>query len=900
MAGRIAHIIVCKLRHRSGTLSLAFPRISVDHTAEGQVPCLFMKANELRRAFTQFFVDRDHLEIASASLIPHDDTLLFVNSGMVPFKPYFIGEERPPHHRAVSVQKAVRAGGKHNDLDEVGRTSRHLTFFEMMGNFSFGDYFKEAAIPMAWEFVTEVLGLDPDRLWVTVHLSDDEAADIWRNDVGLPAERIQRLDDDNWWRMADTGPNGPSSEIFWDKGPEYGEPGGPAEGGEERFVEIWNLVFMQFDTDESGESTPLPRPSIDTGAGLERVLAVLQGKDSVFEIDEMARLISVAETVTGYRLGSDENSDLALRVLAEHSRTMTFLISDGVFPSNEDRGYVLRRIMRRAIRFAYLLGVQELVTPKLVDAVVEIMGADYPELLESQELVRSVVEREESQFRKTLATGSGILDDHMAKLDPGAELDGSVAFLLHDTYGFPVEVTAEVAAERGHPVDMDGFDREMAAQRERARQGRKTAGQAADLEDLQKLIDTHGVTEFVGRDEVSDVAATVLLVTHDEQGTTSIFLDRSPFYAESGGQVGDTGTIMVDGGRAQVVDTVYAVPGVHRHIVGEIEGEIVAGQAATASIDVARRDAIRRNHTGTHLLHWALRQVLGDHVKQQGSMVAPERLRFDFSHFEPLTDDEIAQIEDLTNGEILKNPIADHVETSKAEAEKMGAVAFFGDKYGELVRVLRAGPSLEFCGGTHVSALGDIGLVKIVAEGSIGSNLRRIEAVTGTGTIDLLRHEQSTVAAAAATLNVPRGDLLEAVTKRTDETKELKAEIKALRAELALGQAASLAGAAKDGVVVANVDGLNPNELRELALAVRDQPGVKAVVLGGTPGSGAALAAAVTSDSGFDAGALIADGAKVIKGGGGKGAEIAVAGGKDPEGVSEALRLAAVAAGIGG
>ncbi|MDH5291009.1 MAG: alanine--tRNA ligase, partial [Acidimicrobiia bacterium] len=448
-----------------------------------------MKANELRRAFTEFFVERGHLEIPSASLIPHDDSLLFTNSGMVPFKPYFLGQARPPHPRAVTVQKCVRAGGKHNDLDEVGRTSRHLTFFEMLGNFSFGDYFKEQAIPMAWEFVTKVLELDPNRLWVTVHLTDDEAEAIWRDSVGVSPERIQRLDEDNWWRMADTGPNGPCSEIFWDKGPEFGVDGGPAHGGEDRFVEIWNLVFMQFETDEQGNSTPLPKPSIDTGAGLERILSVLQGKESVFQIDEMARLIEAAEAATGYRLGADDDSDLALRVLAEHARTMTFLISDGVFPSNEDRGYVLRRIMRRAIRFAYLLGVNELVTSRLVDAVVDIMGDDYPQLQSTRELVRSVVSREETQFRRTLATGSRVLDEHLSKLPVGAELAGSVAFLLHDTYGFPVEVTAEVSSERGFTVDQAGFETEMAAQRVRAKESRKGAVQAADAEAVQDLLE---------------------------------------------------------------------------------------------------------------------------------------------------------------------------------------------------------------------------------------------------------------------------------------------------------------------------------------------------------------------------------------------------------------------------
>jgi len=858
-----------------------------------------MKANELRRVFTEFFVERGHLEIPSASLIPHDDSLLFVNSGMVPFKPFFQGEEKPPQNRAVTVQKCVRAGGKHNDLDEVGRTSRHLTFFEMMGNFSFGDYFKELAIPLAWEFFTEVLKLDPERLWVTVHLSDDEAEAIWRDTVGLPPERIQRLDEDNWWRMADTGPNGPSSEIFWDKGPAYGADGGPAHGGEERFVEIWNLVFMQFETDEAGESRPLPKPSIDTGAGLERILSVLQGKDSVFEIDEMARLVETAERVTGYRLGHDEGSDLALRVLAEHARTMTFLISDGVFPSNEDRGYVLRRIMRRAVRFAYLLGVTDLVTPKLVDAVVEIMAEDYPELNTNHELVLSVVEREETQFRRTLATGSTILDEHLGSLQPGGELPGSVAFLLHDTYGFPVEVTAEVVAERGFTVDQAGFVVEMAAQRARAKAARRQSSQIADLDQIQTLLDTSGQTDFVGRGELVDVPATILAVTGDAGSSASVFLDRSPFYAESGGQIGDTGTITTGTGVATVTDTVYAVPGVHRQVVDMVEGELQPGQQATVTVDVERRNAIRRHHTATHLLHWALRQVLGDQVKQQGSMVGPDRLRFDFSHFDPLTPEQIARIEDMVNEQILANPAAEHPEVTRAEAEEMGAIAFFGDKYGDLVRVLRAGPSLEFCGGIHVTALGDIGLVKIVSEGSIGSNLRRVEAVAGAAAIELLRAEQQVVDSTANLLNVPRGDVIDGVAKRVAEIKALKDELRAVKASLALGQAAELAVGAVDGIVVARVDGLGRNEMKDLAVAVRNRDGVRAAVIGGAPdGGGAALVAAVRPDGGLEAGALIADGAKAIKGGGGKGAEVAMAGGKDPSGVDEALALSSSAAGI--
>ncbi len=858
-----------------------------------------MKAKELRKAFTDFFVERDHQRIPSASLIPHDETLLFVNSGMVPFKPYFVGEEKPDHNRAVTVQKCVRAGGKHNDLDEVGRTTRHLTFFEMMGNFSFGDYFKEDAIPMAWKLVTEVFGLDPDRLWVTVHLSDDEAAEIWEKSVGVPADRIQRLDEDNWWRMADTGPNGPCSEIFWDMGPEFGEDGGPEFGSEDRFIEIWNLVFMQFETDENGDSHPLPKPSIDTGAGLERILMVLQGKGTVFEIDEMARLVAAAEEITGYQLGADENSDLALRVLAEHARTMAFLISDGVFPSNEDRGFVLRRIMRRAIRFAYLLGVQDLVTGRLVDTVVDIMGPDYPQLVTTHELIRSVVEREETQFRRTLASGSNILDEQLSKLEPGGELAGSVAFLLHDTYGFPFEVTAEVVAERGFSVDRAGFESDMADQRTRAKEARKGVVQAADFEQVQAMVEQNGQTDFVGRDELTDVPANVLLVSGIGTDTVSVFTDRTPMYAESGGQIGDTGTITTDTGTATVRDTVYAVPGVHRHVIETVTGEILPGQTATISIDVDRRDRIRRNHTGTHLLHWALQQVLGDHVKQQGSMVGPDRLRFDFSHFDPVTPEQIQEIEDLVNQQVLVNPTTEHPEVTKAKAEEMGAIAFFGDKYGDLVRVLRAGPSLEFCGGTHVKALGDIGLLKIVSESSIGSNLRRVEGVTGAGAIELLRAEQAVVEEAASRLNVPRVDLLDGLTKRLDEMAELRDQVKTMQGKLAVSQAGDLADAAVGGVVVARMDGMSRDALKDLAVAIRDREEVRAVVLGGAAdGGGAALVAAVNPGSDPQAGALIAEGAKAIKGGGGKGADLAMAGGKDPDGVDAALDLARQAAGI--
>ena len=853
-----------------------------------------MKANELRQTFTKYFTDRDHKKIHSASLIPHDDSLLFVNSGMVPFKPYFIGESTPESSRAVTVQKCVRAGGKHNDLDEVGRTARHLTFFEMMGNFSFGDYFKEEAIEFAWEFVTEHLKFDATRLWVTVHDSDDEAETLWREKIGVPANRIQRLDEDNWWRMADTGPNGPCSEIFWDKGPQFGAEGGPAKGGEDRFIEFWNLVFMQFETKEGGETTPLLKPSIDTGAGLERILSILQNKESVFEIDEMQRLIRSAESATGYKLGKSENSDLALRVLAEHARTMTFLISDGVVPSNEDRGYVLRRIMRRAIRFAYLLGVEKTVTPTLVDSVIEIMGPDYPEIVDSHDDICSIVEREEVQFRKTLSTGSNILSEHLQEVKDGESLAGSVAFLLHDTYGFPFEVTEEVVSEAGLNVDREGFDEAMAAHKSLSKEGRKESNQTSDASEVQSLVDSQSFTEFVGRDQLEDVKAKVLLVTASpSESVINVFVDKTPFYAESGGQIGDTGTISFSNGSGEVLDTVYASPDIIRHVVRIESGDLSTGSDVTLSIDVERRDAIRRNHTGTHILHWALRSVVGDHVKQQGSMVGPDRLRFDFSHFEPLTAEQIRQIEDISNKEILNNPGVSHDEVTKSEAEAMGAIAFFGDKYGETVRVLKAGPSLEFCGGTHVKALGDIGCIKIISEGSIGSNLRRIEAISGLATIELLRAEQKSISDAADQLNVSKGELINGVSKKLTEIDSLQAELKKQKFELIKTKADDLVETAKNGILIARLDDIERNDLQELAKSLKGKDSINAVVLGGAPtGGGACLVAAVEKGSSVLAGDLIAAGAKSIQGGGGKGPEFAMAGGKNPEGIDDALESA--------
>ncbi|MBA2279732.1 MAG: alanine--tRNA ligase, partial [Acidimicrobiia bacterium] len=778
-----------------------------------------MDSAGLRRAWNDYFAAHDHTLVPSAGLIPHHPTApMFTNSGMMQFVPYFLGEEPVPFGppRAASIQKCVRLAGKHNDIDEVGRTRRHLTFFEMLGNWSFGDYFKREVIAWAWEFLTEVSGFDGDRIWATVHVSDDEAEAIWHEEIGLPMERIQRLDKDNYWEMGETGPCGPCSEIHYDSGPEWGEPGGPATGGGDRFVEFWNLVFMTDFRHGDGTLTALPQQNVDTGAGFERWLMLQQGKRTAFDTDLFAPLMDAAQSVTGHRLAVDDATDYALRILADHTRTVTFLVNDGVVPSNEDRGYVLRRVIRRAVRFAHVLGVDKPVLPTLVDCCVDMMGDAYPELVAGRDGLVGIIGREEERFRTTLKRGVNLLEQALDAdvAGPGEPLSGAVAFQLHDTYGFPLEVTQEMAAERGVAVDLEGFEALMGEQRRQSKAGAKHVDAYANLTSFQEVLDRFGPSEFVGREEF-EIKAKVLAVVGD-----SIFLDRTPFYAESGGQVGDTGSITTDTGRAEVRDTVFALPGLSRHVVEVVEGELTPGQDAIAAIDVARRDAIRRNHTGTHILHWALREVLGSEVKQQGSDVDDERLRFDFGPADGLTPEQVVQIEDLANHEILANASVRHYETTKAEAAALGAIAFFGDKYGEIVRVLEAGPrSTELCGGTHVRALGDIGPLKIVREESIGSNLRRIEAVTGTGPVDRLRAAERSLASAADALNVSVTDVVDGARKRADEIKALRREIDELKRKLATGGASDLAAGAVDGVVVARVDDLPREGLRDLAVA---------------------------------------------------------------------------------
>jgi alanyl-tRNA synthetase len=842
-----------------------------------------MDANQLRSTFTDFYAARGHAVVPSASLIPHDPTVLFTIAGMVPFKPYFLGEQAPPWPRATSVQKCFRT----NDIEIIGTTERHCTFFEMLGNFSFGDYFKADAIPFAWELFTDVIGIDASRLWVTVHQTDDEAREIWLDAVGIPEDRLQRLGDDNFWKMGDTGPCGPSSELFFDRGPHYGEEGGPAHGAEERYVEIYNLVFMQYNRLADGTLEDLPNKNIDTGAGLERNLPMLQGVNSLFETDVFRPILAVAEDITGTPYGRDDHTDVSLRILADHARAMAMVVADGVIPANEGRGYVLRRVIRRAVRRAFQFGVLDHVTPPLVAAVADVLGNAYPVLVTDLDRIQETVEREEGAFRRTLAAGSVILEETL-RAGTGA-VPGDVAFRLHDTHGFPIELTMEMAAEAGVEVDTEGFEREMAAQRDLARADARRRRQAVGEESLyRELITESGPTRFTGYEHDEEPALVVAVLAGSEPGTAEIVLDRTPFYAESGGQVGDTGVITTETGRATVRDTQSVLPGliVHR---ATIDGELHPGQDALAVIDVGRRAATRRHHTGTHLLHSALRQVLGDHVRQQGSLVAPDRLRFDFSHPQALRPEELRDVAEAANADVLTDSPVETIETSKAEAEALGALAFFGDKYGERVRVVRAGAhSTEFCGGTHVDALGMIGPIAVVSEGSIGSNTRRIEAVTGAGALGLLDASRRTLDEAARLLRVEPDGVLDALQKLLDRQRQADKELQRAKGARIAEDAARLAQQAVNGVLVDRQDGLSPDQLRDLAQAVR-RHGARVVVVAGSPDGSKVGVAVASSDDAVEAGVLVKELAQLVGGGGGGSAELAVAGGSDVSRIDDLL-----------
>lgn len=844
-----------------------------------------MRAQELRRAFTDYFVSRGHVEVPSASLIPHDPSILFTIAGMVPFKPYFTGDEVAPYSRATSVQRCVRT----SDIDIIGTTQRHVTFFEMLGNFSFGDYFKPEAISMAWGLLTEVMGLDPERLWVTVHESDTDAADLWIERCGVSPDRIQVMGEDNFWRMGDVGPCGPCSEIYVDKGQAYGADGGPKFGGEDRFVEVWNLVFMQYLAEANGAFADLPRKNIDTGSGLERVLAILQGVDSVFDIDSFAPLMDEVQSLTGATYGRSERDDVALRILADHGRAMTMLVADGVTPSNEGRGYVLRRLVRRAMLAARRTGGEVAVTERLALATAAAMGEAHPLLTVEMDRIATVLSREEEGFNRTIRAGLALLDEHVDAAGEGGTIDGAAAFRLHDTHGFPIELTVELAAERDVDVDVAGFDAEMEAQRTRARAAARQP-RRADESAYRALLAAEGQTLFLGRspERYATAARVVALFDAGEDGVAELFLDQTPFYAEGGGQVGDTGTITTATGTATVLDTVSVLPGLTAHRV-RLAGEVLVDQEATAAIDVARREAIRRNHTATHLLHAALRSVLGTHVRQQGSHVGPDRLRFDFTHDAALSDEQLAEVLAIVNGDVLGGAPVDTVEATKAEAEQMGAVAFFGDKYGDRVRVVRAGHhSLEFCGGTHVDHLGAIGPISVVAEASIGAGVRRIEATTGFVSIERAEHAAATIKQAATVLKAEPDQLVTAVQRAADRVKHLESELASLRRAGLDATARGLVDG--DAPVVARHDGLANDDLRSLAQAIVKHGAASAVVVGET-GDGK-VAVAVASGGAVDAGALCKELATLVGGGGGGSKELAVAGGRDASGIDAVLARA--------
>ena len=846
-----------------------------------------MEAAELRSIFLNYFADNGHLVVPSASLIPHDPSLLFTVAGMVPFKPYFLLEETPPSPRAVSIQKCFRAP----DIDIIGTTQRHLTFFEMMGNFSFGDYFKEGAIRFAWGLITEGFGLDPERLWITVHHSDDQAEELWRDLIGVRPERIQRLGEDNFWDMGESGPCGPCSEIFFDKGPEFGADGGPAYGGDDRFIEFWNLVFMQYEKGPGGSMVDLPKQNIDTGAGFERVLSILNGVESVFATDLFTPLLETAARALDVPYGRSEETDIAIRRIAEHGRAMTMLVSDGVMPSNEGRGYVLRRIIRRAILAARRSGSDAALTAALVDATIEKMGGAYPVLVKDRDLIASILEREESGFARTLRTGMSLLDEAREEVvASGARVfPGDVAFRLHDTHGFPIELTSELVAESGLDVDRAAFDTAMAAQRQRARESSKALHLADDAQ-YRELVERHGVTEFVGRDVTRySVETTALALLVGADGTSELFLESTPFYAESGGQVGDQGTFVTESGRFEILDTQSVAGGLFAHR-GRLVGEVLPGQVGVATIDPARREATRRNHTATHLLHSGLRTVLGDHVRQQGSYVGPDRLRFDFAHGAGVRAEEMNEILTLVNTDVVENDAVDTIQTTKVDAEKMGAIAFFGDKYGEQVRVVRAGRhSLEFCGGTHVNRLGDIGQIQVVSEASIGSNTRRIEAVTALGAYRRTAEMEHALSSVATLLKTSLDDIVPSLERVFERQRDVERELASLRQAQLNVFAEKLHQENESPVLVARVDGYSGEQLRTLAQDLQRR-GRRVVVLVGA--SDAKVNIAVASDETLDAQSAVKELAALVGGGGGGSARLALAGGRDVEGIDRVLAAA--------
>jgi alanyl-tRNA synthetase len=853
-----------------------------------------MSSTEIRASFLEFFRKNGHAVVPSSSLVPgNDPTLLFTNAGMVQFKDLFLGRETRDYTRAATAQRCVRAGGKHNDLENVGYTARHHTFFEMLGNFSFGDYFKREAIHFAWNFITGTLGIAKDRLWVTVYETDDEAQRIWTEEIGVDPTRCARLGEgSNFWSMGETGPCGPCSEIFYDHGAEIpgGPPGSPEEEGD-RYVEIWNLVFMQYDRSLDGTLTPLPKPSVDTGMGLERVAAVLQGVHSNYQIDLFRSLIEDAATVTGT---SDLQSS-SLRVIADHIRASTFLIVDGVVPGNEGRGYVLRRIIRRAIRHGYKLGQTQPFFHKLVASLTREMGSYYTELVEGEARAAQILALEEERFAETLATGMALLDEVTAKLT-SAEIPGETVFRLYDTFGFPLDLTADVARERGLSIDQAGFDKAMEAQRERARAASKFGAES------HAEIRFDGKTEFSGYERLADKGRITALIHEGAMALQlhagqegQVLLDHSPFYAESGGQVGDTGVLSAGGAKFVVRDT-QKISGAHAHI-GVLEtGELRVGGTVEARVDEARRNAVVLNHSATHLLHAALREVLGKHVQQKGSLVAPDRLRFDFSHTQAVTPDELRQIEARVNEVIRANAPAETKVMGFDAAVASGAMALFGEKYSSDVRVLSIGDfSVELCGGTHVRRAGDIGLFKIIGESGVAAGVRRIEALTGEAAYEWVVETDQLVRSLAALVRGGRDDVQPKVLELVERARRLEKEVQQLKSKLASGQGGDLSAQARSvggvKVLAAQVDGADAKSLREAMDQMKAKLGSSVVVLASVAAGKVLLVAGVSVDlmDRLKAGDIAGNVAAQVGGRGGGRADFAQAGGTQPENLAAAL-----------
>ena len=863
---------------------------------------LRMKVSEIREKFLKYFESKGHTIVPSSSLVPgNDPTLLFTNSGMVQFKDVFTGQETRHYTRATSSQRSVRAGGKHNDLENVGYTARHHTFFEMLGNFSFGDYFKRDAIHYAWELLTTVYKLPVDRLWVTVYHEDDEAYDIWAKEVGVPTERIIRIGDnkgaryasDNFWQMADTGPCGPCSEIFYDHGPDVwgGPPGSPEEDGD-RYIEIWNLVFMQFDRDSDGVMHPLPKPCVDTGMGLERIAAVLQHVHSNYEIDLFVNLIHAAARETG----CTDLANNSLKVIADHIRACAFLVVDGVIPSNEGRGYVLRRIVRRALRHGYKLGQSKPFFYRMVDDLVAQMGQAYPELANNAERVARVLLQEEERFGETLENGMRILDAALAELQSGQTLDGQTLFMLYDTYGFPVDLTADICREKSIEVDMAGFDQAMTKQRDQAR----AAGRFKSADGLHYEGDQ---TVFHGYDALTWDAKVVALYV---DGTSVkelapgqqavVVLDETPFYAESGGQVGDAGQIVVDGNRFVVADTQKIQAGVFGHHGQLMGGSLKVGQNVQASVDTLRRARTVRNHSATHLMHKALREVLGAHVQQRGSLVDPDKTRFDFAHDAPMTAGQIAEVEEIVNREILANEPTDARVMAFDDAVKSGAVALFGEKYGDTVRVLDIGSSRELCGGTHVARTGDIGLFKIVSESGVAAGVRRVEAITGDNVLHWAQSLNATAAQIASLVKSTVSDAANRVAQLQEQLKAAERELAHAKAKMSAGTGAALADQARViagiKVLAHDVVGADPKGLRAMVDQLKDKLQSGVVVLATVAEGKVSLVAGVTKDlmDRVKAGDLLAHVAAQVGGKGGGRPDMAMGGGTEPANLGAALQ----------